>query len=181
MRCAVASSNTHRATAGAQSIPSIGSAIFRARRVIGLRSLNKNESAQPSRQMRRILASKLPTTAPSKSETSSTKTHPPNVDAWRFGSLRAYQRVPSLKSTDWAGPYVNGRSHTWPTSAQPQPATHRTEALNGIIELNRRIARGYRNHQLSTPNAPHRRRPRRLHPHPTLKSRFSRSVRWNPL
>ena len=26
-------------------------------------------------------------------------------------------------------------------------------------------------HQLPTPNAPHRRRPRRLHPHPTLKSR----------
>ena len=25
-------------------------------------------------------------------------------------------------------------------------------------------------HQLPTPNAPHRRRPRRLHPHPTLKS-----------
>ena len=28
-------------------------------------------------------------------------------------------------------------------------------------------------HQLQTPNAPHRRRPRRLHPHSTLKSRFS--------
>ena len=27
-------------------------------------------------------------------------------------------------------------------------------------------------HQLPTPNAPHRRRPRRLHPHSTLKSRF---------
>ena len=27
-------------------------------------------------------------------------------------------------------------------------------------------------HQLPTPNAPHRRRPRRLHPHPTLKSRL---------
>ena len=27
-------------------------------------------------------------------------------------------------------------------------------------------------HQLPTPNAPHRRKPRRLHPHPTLKSRF---------
>lgn len=130
MRCAVASSNTHRATAGAQAIPSIGSAIFRARRVIGSRSLNKNESAQPSRQMRRILASKLPTTAPSKSEMSSTKMHPPNVDARRFGSLRAYQRVPSLKSTVWAGPYVNGRSHTWPTSAQPQPATHRSSQRN---------------------------------------------------
>ena len=29
-------------------------------------------------------------------------------------------------------------------------------------------------HQLPTPNAPHRRRPRCLHPHPTLKSRLMR-------
>ena len=28
-------------------------------------------------------------------------------------------------------------------------------------------------HQLPTPNAPHRRRPRRLHPHPTLKSQIN--------
>ena len=32
-------------------------------------------------------------------------------------------------------------------------------------------------HQLQTPNAPHRRRPRRLHPHSTLKSRF-KDVCW---
>ena len=28
-------------------------------------------------------------------------------------------------------------------------------------------------HQLPTPNAPHRKRPRRLHPHPTMKRRYS--------
>ena len=31
-------------------------------------------------------------------------------------------------------------------------------------------------HQLPTPNAPHRRRPRRLHPHSTLKSRFTPQI-----
>ncbi|WP_306467971.1 hypothetical protein [Rothia aeria] len=34
---------------------------------------------------------------------------------------------------------------TWPTSTQLEPATHRTEAVNGIIERGRRTARGYRN------------------------------------
>ena len=47
--------------------------------------------------MKRILVSKSPTTAPSKSETSSIKTHPPKADAWLLVSLSAYQRVPSPK------------------------------------------------------------------------------------
>ena len=32
-----------------------------------------------------------------------------------------------------------------PTATQQEPATHRTEAINGIIKLGRRTARGYRN------------------------------------
>ena len=44
-----------------------------------------------------------------------------------------------------------------------------TEAINGIIELGRCTARGYRNPTNS--DAPHRRRPRCFHPHPTMKSR----------
>ena len=47
-----------------------------------------------------------------------------------------------------------------------------TEAVNGHYrtrQTNRQ--RLPQPHQLPTPNAPHRRRPRRLHPHPTLKSR----------
>ena len=43
------------------------------------------------------------------------------------------------------GPYANGRTHSTPTSTQPEPATHPTEAINGIIELDRRTARGYPN------------------------------------
>jgi len=89
--------------------------------------------------------SKSPTTAPSKSETSSTKPHPPKADTWLHTSLSAYQRVPSPKSLTWARPHSHGRTHTWPTSTQAEPATHPTEAINGIIERGKRTARGYRN------------------------------------
>lgn len=123
VRYAVASSKTRPVTVDAQVIPSIRSAIFCAPRVIGSRSVNKNDSVRPSWQMRRISVSKSPTTAPSKSETSSTKTHPPTADAWPLVSSRAYQRVPSPKSLAWVGPYASGRTPSWPTSTQAEPAT----------------------------------------------------------
>ena len=47
-----------------------------------------------------------------------------------------------------------------------------TEAINGIIELGRRTARGYRNPTNYHLRMLHRRRPRCLQPHSTLKSRF---------
>ena len=61
VRCVAASSKTRPVTAGARAIPSIRSAIFCAPRVIGSRSVNKNASVRPSRQMRRISVSKSPT------------------------------------------------------------------------------------------------------------------------
>ena len=45
----------------------------------------------------------------------------------------------------WDRPYASGRTPTWPTATPAEPATHPAEAINGIIELGRRIARGYRN------------------------------------
>ena len=64
-----------------------------------------------------------------------------------------------------------GRTHSTPPAIPTEPATHRTEAING----HHRTRQAHRqrlpqHHQLPTPNAPHRRRPRRLHPHSTLKS-----------
>lgn len=123
VRCVAASSKTRPVTAGARAIPSIRSAIFCAPRVIGSRSVNKNDSVRPSRQMRRISVLKSPTAAPSKSETSSIKPHPPTADAWPHTSLSAYQRVPSPKSLVWGGPYASGRMHSWPTSTPVEPAT----------------------------------------------------------
>ena len=171
MRYAAASSKTRPVTAGARAIPSIRSAIFCAPRVIGSRSVNKNDSVRPSRQMRRISVWKSPTTAPSKSATSSIKPHPPKADAWPHTSLSAYQRVPSPKSLVWGGPYASGRTHSTPTSTPTEPATHPTEAINGHYRTGRtHRQRLPQPHQLQTPNAPHRRRPRCLHPHSTLKS-----------
>ena len=48
-----------------------------------------------------------------------------------------------------------------------------TEAINGHYRAGKtRRQRLPKPHQLPTPNAPHRRRPRRLHPHSTLKNRI---------
>ena len=142
VRYAVASSKTRPVTAGTRVIPSTKSGFSFAPRVIGSRSVNKNDSVRSSWQMRRISVSKSPTTAPSKCAMSSIKTGPPKADAWPLISSRAYQRVASPKSLAWAGPYASGRTPSWPTSTPAEPATHRTEAINGIIELGRCTARG---------------------------------------
>ena len=123
VRCVAASSKTRPVTAGARVIPSIRSGFFCAPRVIGSRSVKRNASVRPSWQMRRISVLKSPTAAPSKSETSSIKPHPPTGNAWPHTSLSAYQRVPSPKSLVWGGPYASGRTHSWPTSTPVEPAT----------------------------------------------------------
>ena len=71
------------------------------------------------------------------------------------------------------GPYASGRTHSTPTSTQPEQATHPTEAINRHYRTRQtHRQRLPQPHQLQTPNAPHRRRPRCLHPHSTLKSRL---------
>ena len=105
----------------------------------------------------------------------SIKTHPPEANARRLVSLRDYQPVPSPKSLAWAGPYANGRTPSWPTSIPTEPATHRTEAINGHYRTRQtHRQRLPQPQQLPTPNAPNRRKPRRLHTHPTMKSRINR-------
>ena len=171
VRCVAASSKTPWVTADARVIPSTKSGFFCAPRAAGSPHVKRNASVRPSWQMRRISVSKSPTAAPSKSETSSIKTHPPKADAWPPISSRAYQSVPSPKSLAWGGPYANGRTHSTPTSTPAEPATHRTEAINGHYRTRQtHRQRLPQPHQLPTPNAPHRRRPRRLHPHSTMKS-----------
>ena len=112
MRYAAASSKTPWVTADARVIPSTKSGFFCAPHAAGSPHVKRNASVRPSRQMRRISVSKSPTCSPSKSETSSIKTHPPKADAWPHTSSSAYQRVPSPKSPDWGGPYANGRTHS---------------------------------------------------------------------
>ncbi len=173
MRYVVASSKKRWVTAGARVTPYTKSASPSRFAPQPHPTPSRNDSERPSRQMMRISVSKSPTTAPSTCETSSTKPHPPKADTWPLVSSSAYQRVPSPKSPDQAGPYANGRTPSWPTSTQPEPATHRTEAINAnhrTRQTNRQ--RLSQPHQLPTPNAPHRRRPGCLHPHPTMKSQL---------
>jgi len=60
-------------------------------------------------------------------------------------------------------------------TATGEASTGPTEAINGHYRAGKtRRQRLPQPHQLPTPNAPHRRRPRRLHPHPPLKSHFNR-------
>ena len=65
---------------------------------------------------------------------------------------------------------VEGRTRRLLRHRRSQQRPHRSH------QRNHRAGQTYRQrlpqpHQLPTPNAPHRRRPRRLHPHSTLKSR----------
>ena len=112
VRCVAASSKTRPVTAGARVIPSIRSGFFCAPHAAGSPHVKRNASVRPSWQMRRISVSKSPTCSPSKSETSSIKTHPPKADAWPHTSSSAYQSVPSPKSLAWGGPYASGRTHS---------------------------------------------------------------------
>ena len=130
VRYVVASSKKRWVTADARATPLPRSAISYAPRAAGSPRANKNASVRPSQQMRGTSVSKSPTTAPSKSETSSTKPPPPKADAWPHTSSSAYQPAPSLRSLAWAGPYASGRTHSTPTSIQPEPATHPTKAIN---------------------------------------------------
>jgi len=110
----------HRGRKGA---PLLGPQSFARLTHAGSPHVKRNASVRPSRQMRRISVSKSPTCSPSKSETSSIKTHPPKANAWPLVSSRAYQPVPSPRSLAWAGPYASGRTPSWPTSIPAEQAT----------------------------------------------------------
>ena len=143
VRCVAASSKTRPVTAGARVIPLYpGPQSFARLTHAGSPHVNKNDSVRPSWQMRRISVSTSPTTAPSKCATSSIKPPPPKADAWPHTSSSAYQPVPSpeiarlgrtlRKWKDALDAYFD----TGGASNGP------TEAINGIIELGRRAARG---------------------------------------
>ena len=94
-----------------------------APRVIGSRSVNKNDSVRPSRQMRHTSVSKLPTSAPDKCAKSSSKTRSPKEDSLRPDSSSAYKRVPFPRSHIWAGPYDDGGTRSTPPATPAQPAS----------------------------------------------------------
>ena len=133
---------------------------------------NKNASVRPSRQMRRISVSKSPTFTGQVREVfhQATPAQGRHLAAHLIESLPAcpIPEIARLGRTlrKWKDAFL-AYFDTGGASNGP------TEAINGHY----RAGQTHRQrlpypHQLPTPNAPHRRRPRCLHPHSTMKSRL---------
>ena len=171
MRCVAASSKTRPVTVDARGIPSIKSGFFCAPHVIGSPRANKNASVRPSRQMKRISVSKSPTFTGQVRDVfhQDTPTHGRRLAA------RLVERLPACPIPEiarlgrtlrkWKDAFL-AYFDTGGASNGP------TEAINGHYRAGQtHRQRLPQPHQLQTPNAPHRRRPRRFHPHSTRKSR----------
>ena len=146
------------------------SAIFCAPRVIGSRSVNKNASVRPSRQMRRISVSMSPTFTGQVREVFHQATP---VQGQRLAA-HIIQRLPRCPIPEIArlGRTLRKWKDAFVAYFDTGGASNgSTEAINGHYRAGQtHCQRLPQPHQLPTPNAPHRRRSRCLHPHPTLKS-----------
>src|SRR5690625_2623123 len=95
----------------------------------------------------------------------------PTARRSRPRSSRSSPPARSPRSHAWDGPCGGGRTRSLPTPATNRANNGPTEALNGIIELHRRLARGFtKPRELPTTNAPGLRRP---HPQQTPMSRIT--------
>ena len=144
MKYAVASSKTRPVTADARGIPSIKSGFFCTPHAAGSRSVKRNDSVKPSWQMRRISVSKSLTFTGQVREVF----HQATPTQGRRLAVRLIQRLPTCPIPEiarlgrtlrkWKDAFL-AYFDTGGASNGP------TEAINGIIELGRRTARGYRN------------------------------------
>ena len=145
MRYAAASSKTRPVTAHARAIPSIKSGSFCA----------PHTRTLTPRQQERLREAFTADEAHISVEVAylhraSPRRLPPRHTRPRATPGRTPHREPTSLShprnrSPRGEPYASGRTHSTPTSIPAEPATHPTEAINGIIELGRRTARGYPN------------------------------------
>ena len=174
MRCVVASSKTRPVTAGARVILSIRSAIFCAPRVIGSRSVNKNDSVRPSRQVTRTMSVEV---AYHCAQHVRDVFHQAAPAHGRRLAARLVERLPTCPIPDIArlGRTLRKWKDAFLAYFDTAGASNGPiEAINGHYRTKQtHHQRPPQPHQLPAPNAPHHRRPRYLHPHPTLKSRHS--------
>ena len=145
MRCVAASSKTRPVTAGARVIPSIKSGFFCAprthrltpRQQERLREAFTADEAHISVEvayLHRASPRRLPPRHTRPRPTPGRTPHP------------APTSLPHPRNRPTRGePYANGRTHSTPTSTQPEPATGPQKPSTDIIELGRRTARSYRN------------------------------------
>ena len=126
---------------------------------------------KPSRRMRRISVSKSPTFTGQVREVF----HQATPAQGRRLAARLIERLPACPIPEIAR--LGQTLRKWKDALDDYFDTDgasngSTEAINGHYRAGQtHRQRLPQPHQLPTPNAPHRRRPRRLHPHPTLKSR----------
>ena len=131
---------------------------------------SKNASVRPSRQMRRISVSTSPTFTGQVREVF----HQATPTQGRHLAAHLIQRLPACPIPEIAR--LGRTLRKWKDALDAYFDTDgasngSTEAINGHYRAGQtHRQRLPQPHQLPTPNAPHRRRSRCLHPHPTLKS-----------
>ena len=174
VRCAGASSKTRPDTVDAQAIPSTKSGFSCAPRVIGSRSVNENDSAQPSRQMRHKISVEV---AYHCAQQVRDVFHQATPAQGRRLTTHLIERlptcpIPKIARLGWTLRTWKDALEAYFDTAGASNAPHQSHQRNHRTRQTHR-QRLPQPHQLPTPNAPHRRRPRRLHPHPTLKSHIN--------
>ena len=173
VRCVAVSSKTPWVTADARVIPSTKSGFFCTPRATSSPHVNKNDSERPSRQMRRISVSKSLTFTGQVREVF----HQDTPAQGRRLAAHLVERLPTCPIPEIAR--LGRTLRKWKDAflayfdtSGASNAPHRSHQRNHRTRQTHR-QRLPQPHQLPTPNAPHRRRPRRLHPHSTRKSRFA--------
>ena len=171
VRCAGASSKTRPDTVDAQAIPSTKSGFSCAPHATSSPRANKNDSVRPSRQMRHKISVEV---AYHCAQQVRDVFHQATPAQGRHLAARLIESLPTCPIPEiarlgrtlrkWKDAFLayfdTAGASNGPTQAIN--ASHRTRQTH-----RQRLPQP---HQLPTPNAPHRRRPRRLHPHPTMKS-----------
>ena len=139
----------------------------------GSRSVSKNASVRPSRQMRHISVPMPPTFTGQVREVF----HQATPAQGQRLAAHLIQRLPACPVPEIAR--LGRTLRKWKDALDAYfdtggASNGSTEAINGHYRAGQtHRQRLPQPHQLPTPNAPHRRRSRCLHPHSTLKSRLS--------
>ena len=145
VRCVVAFSKTRPVTAGARVIPSIKSGFFCALHTCRLTPRQKERLREAFTAHEAHISVEI-----AYLHRASARGLPPSHTSPRPRPGRLSHPAPTSLShprnrSPRGEPYVSGRTHSTTTSIPTEPATAPRKSSTDIIELGRRIARGYHN------------------------------------